>query len=494
MPRLPAVRARYAGGVANLGEMLRTYGNLQAADAEWLHLLVVDWQVIADLSFSDLVLWIQHEDGFLSVAHCRPSTGVTVHQDDVVGQRLPQGRAPMMQAAFRDGAIQHSLEPRWTGSYAVREDLVPVVSQGRPIAVLSREANLGIARSPSRAEVNYLSLADELCGMIQRGEYPQTSAPAGGRGTPRVGDGIVRLDQEGVVIYASPNALSCFRRLGISDPPIGRVLATEVASHLVNSNTVDESLPVVLMGRAAWRAEIDSRGVSLTLRAIPITEHGQRRGALVLVRDVSEIRLRERELISKDATIREIHHRVKNNLQTVSALLRLQSRRSSSEETKMALAEAQRRVSTIALVHETLSKTIDETVNFDELIGRILSMAADISAAEKRVGTHFEGGFGRVSAATATSLAVVITELVSNAVEHGLAGATGTVVVRAVREGDELTVSVSDDGVGLKGLAPGSGLGTQIVTTLVKNELRGSISWEDRENGGTLVTVRGHLG
>lgn len=479
--------------MANLGDMLRIHGGLGPNQVEWLHLLVVDWQVVADLSFSDLVLWIARDDGFVAVAHSRPSTGVTVHQDDVVGQRLPHARVELMRRALDEQAIQHSQEPRWTGSYAVREDLVPVVCDGRAVAVMTREANLGIARSPSRLEVNYLALADELCGMIARGEFPNLSAPAARRGSPRVGDGIVRLDADGVVLYASPNAMSGFHRLGVTGPLVNTVLATGVAEQLEVHSTVDETLAVVLMGRAAWRTEVESHGVSLSLRAIPLTEYGERRGGLLLMRDVSEIRLRERELLTKDATIREIHHRVKNNLQTVSALLRLQSRRSASEETRSALAEAQRRVATIAVVHETLSQTIDESVDFDELIGRILSMTADIATPDKRVTTSFEGGFGRVHAGVATSLAVVLTELVANAVEHGLGRTGGAVVVRARRTEDDLEVQVVDDGVGLGGGAPGAGLGTQIVRTLVAGELRGSIAWADGSGGGTVVTLHAHL-
>nr|NLD41104.1 PAS domain-containing protein [Actinomycetales bacterium] len=297
--------------MASLGEILREYRQLSAIEVEWLHLLVVDWQVVADLSFSDLVLWVDDgEGGFVAAAHCRPSTGVTVHQDDVVGHRLPYGRVETMRRALSEGMIQHSTEPRWTGSYAVREDLVPVVCNGRAIAVMAREANLGIARSPSRLEVNYLALADDLCGMITRGEFPQTSAPGARRGGPRVGDGIVRIDADGIVMYASPNAMSCFHRLGLPDPLVGKVLASQITERIEVHTVVDESLPVVLMGRAAWQSEVDSYGVSLTLRAIPLTEYGRRRGAIIMVRDVSEIRIRERELMSKDATIREIHHRV----------------------------------------------------------------------------------------------------------------------------------------------------------------------------------------
>ena len=146
---------------------------------------------------------------------------------------------------------------------------------------------------------------------------------------------------------------------------------------------------------------------------------------------------RERELITKDATIREIHHRVKNNLQTVAALLRLQSRRVQAPEAKEALAEAMRRVSTIALVHETLSGTLDELVNFDDLAARSMRMAADVASPGVQVQIVREGDFGLVPAQYASSLALVITELVTNAVEHGFDGKErGTITVTAQRDGD----------------------------------------------------------
>ena len=105
----------------------------------------------------------------------------------------------------------------------------------------------------------------------------------------------------------------------------GESLAEVTTGLLTGKLIVDESLPLVVTGRAPWRTDIEARGVTVTLRAIPVRHRGERVGAIVLVRDVSEVRHQEQELITKDATIREIHHRVKNNLQTVASLLRIQS-------------------------------------------------------------------------------------------------------------------------------------------------------------------------
>jgi two-component sensor histidine kinase len=285
--------------------------------------------------------------------------------------------------------------------------------------------------------------------------------------------------------------LSCFHRLGTIGDLVGRSLVEVTTDVIDEPIAFDESMPLVLMGRAPWRTDLELHGVALSLRAVPLTEEGERLGAVVLCRDVSELRRRERELMTKDATIREIHHRVKNNLQTVAALLRLQSRRMSSPEARDALAEAMRRVATIALVHETLSQTLDEIVPFDDLVGRSLRLAADVASAGSQVRTVVHGTFGLVPAEDATALALVLTELVTNAVEHGLSSrGSGTVEITANREGSALKVTVADDGVGIPaGAGAGTGLGTQIVQTLVTNELHGTIDWGPREGGGTQVVL-----
>ena len=170
----------------------------------------------------------------------------------------------------------------------------------------------------------------------------------------------------------------------------------------------------------------------------------------------------------------------------------MQSRRLPEGEARAALDEAVRRVGTIALVHETLSQGVDETVDFDEIAARGLAAVVEVATKDVPVRAERFGSFGRLRAEDATALAMVVTELVHNAIEHGLGRTGGAVSVRAERSRDEddelLTVTVTDDGAGLPvGFNPaGSGLGTQIVTSLVQ-DLRGRITWENAKPHGTTV-------
>ncbi|MGH8867544.1 MAG: sensor histidine kinase [Actinomycetes bacterium] len=475
-----------------LTALVRQHTDLGEPDLAWLHVLVGDWQLLADLSFADLLLWVPRRGGrgFVSAAQIRPTTGPTVFADDLVGRRLAPGTRPLVDAAYAEGRLCREGDPEWRGDVPAREETIPVRHDGRVIAVVARHTNLASARTPSRLELSYLRCAGDLAQMVAEGSFPFPEP--GAEVSPRVGDGLLRLDEAGQVVYASPNALSAYRRLGLTADLHGSHLGRLTASLAPQTRPVEESLAFAVSGRAPRRLEAEGNGTVIGLRVIPLLPGGRRIGSLVLVRDVTELRWRERELLSKDATIREIHHRVKNNLQTVAALLRLQARRFDGADGRDALEEAVRRVGSIALVHETLSRADDDRVAFDEVLDRVMAMVGEVALTEANVRLRREGSFGSLAAEVATPLAMVLTELLQNALEHGLGGRPGAVLVHASPGGDRLRVCVDDDGVGLPAGfdAETSGrLGLQIVRTLVVGELGGALAFSARAGGGTRVTL-----
>ena len=237
----------------------------------------------------------------------------------------------------------------------------------------------------------------------------------------------------------------------------------------------------MLGARRPRDTELDAPNATVILRAIPLRPAGEHVGGLVLLRDVTELRRRDRELVTKDATIREIHHRVKNNLQTVAALLRLQARRIGVPEGRVALEEAVRRVGV------DRGRPRDAVpVAFDERGGLRRGgrpAARDghrrRGAAARRSARGASGSFGTVSSDVATPLAMVFTELIQNAAEHAFGdGPAGSVVVRCEREGERLVLCIEDDGVGLPvgfSLESSPSLGLSIVLTLV-GELGGLLT------------------
>ena len=489
----------YARGVSTLSDLVYAQGRFTEPDVEWLHRLAGDGQLLADLAFADIVIWVPTaDDSFVAVAHTRPGGAATLFYRDIVGDRVrPQWRTQVLEA-FQSGRIVDSASPDWFEETPTRVRAVPIVRTSNQagvaavtVGVLTRHTNLGEARIPSRQQITFNDCADDVFGMVASGEFPDLAAPtAPRRGAPRASDGLIRLDVDGITTFASPNALSAFNRMGFDDELEGEALVDVTTRILPADREVDESLPVVVTGRAPWRADIEARGVQVSLRTIPLRDHGVRIGAIVLCRDVTEIRHQEQELITKDATIREIHHRVKNNLQTVASLLRIQARRTHSDEARDALSQAMRRVSAIAVVHDTLSEGLAQNVDFDDVFDRVLKLVAEVAAAPNtRARTRSTGRFGTLPSEYATPLALALTELVTNAVEHGLAGREGEVEITAERSDERLEVRVRDSGVGMPEGHVGQGLGTQIVRTLIQGELGGTIDWHTLVGSGTEVTI-----
>jgi two-component sensor histidine kinase len=200
-------------------------------------------------------------------------------------------------------------------------------------------------------------------------------------------------------------------------------------------------------------------------------------------------------LLSKDAAIREVHHRVKNNLQTISSLLRLQARRLAAGQGKGALEEAERRVRSIALVHEILSRDASDQIDFNDILPSLLRMAEDLVSPERPMRVGYDGEAGELPAEVATPLAVVLTELLQNAAEHAFPpgvypGLPLQVHVGLKRDDGELLVEVRDNGTGLPdgfSIEDTSSLGLSIVRDLVTTQLEGRIAMSSDQ--GTVVDV-----
>jgi two-component sensor histidine kinase len=482
-------------GVSTLRDLAEEHTSLDHADIEHLHRIAGDWQLLSDLSFADLLMWVAISGGqFLCVAQVRPTTAPTAYQDDQVGRISGGAEVAHLAVARGQGRIWREGDPVWYGDTPARHEAIPVrrPESTEVIAVIGRDTNLSTARTPSHLELNYLTTADDLAQMVADGSFPPPRHDGEVTSAPRVGDGLIRLDASGKVTYASPNAQSAYRRLGLSTHLVGEDLAAvtgRLADDPLEGSDTTELMQAALRGEGPPRREVEARGATTLMRALPLMPAGVPIGALVLIRDVTEVRRRDRQLVTKDATIREIHHRVKNNLQTVAALLRLQARRVAVGEARDALEESVRRVASIALVHETLSMSSDEVVDFDGIVDRVAAAACEVAAPESRVRISRTGTFGMLPSEVATPLVMVLNEVLQNAVGHAYGpGDDGDVVVTAHRFRRQLHVTVADDGQGLPegfDLDASERLGLQIVRTLARNELRGTIELRRRAEGGT---------
>jgi two-component sensor histidine kinase len=460
--------------MATLGELCRQHTSLTRDEINHLKQLVSEWGLLADLCFADLLLYVPSTDSeWLIVAQVRPATGQTLYLSDYVGVPADNER-PLLASAFEtseisEGEIAVDLLPE-----PARMLAIPVRYGNKPIAVLSREWSNRTGRQPGELERTYLGIFQRFAAMIAEGSFPFHGLVGDSSAAPRVGDGVMVLDDEARVRYASPNAVSALHRVGISANAVGMRLAELGFNDSPVRLAYEDRMPVI--------EEFEQTpSVTLLTRCMPILAGGEVTGGVLLLRDVTEVRKRDKLLLSKDATIREIHHRVKNNLQTISSLLRLQGRRLESPEAKAAVAESVRRIRTIALVHETLSREPGDDVAFLEIVRPLLRLAEEgLQSPDRPVRFTVQGDGGRLPSTIATPLSVVLTELLQNAVDHGFpeGSSGGDVVVQLKPTDDQLDIRVINDGRGLDPrfeLNKATGLGLSIVRTLVTTELAGTI-------------------
>ncbi|MGH9129036.1 MAG: histidine kinase N-terminal domain-containing protein [Acidimicrobiales bacterium] len=508
---------RWLPAVSTMGELIHGHTELGPRDRDHLQGLMAWWGMLADLSFSDLLLLTAARGGgFVVLGQMRPSTNQTFYDEDLVGQVIADDARPLVRQAWRLGELVEG-ELQMVRGEQVRTQCIPVRRiergpdrQSQLIAVMTREAALAIGRRPGELEREYVALFNRFARMVMEGVFPFAEDIAEGEEAPRVGDGVLMLDEGARVSYASPNAVNALHRMGVTVNLVGRRLA-ELG---MPEDAVADSF---LTHRPATE-ELERRpDVAVLLRCIPLLSAARMDGALVLLRDVTDLRRRDRLLVFKDAAIREVHHRVKNNLQTISSLLRIQARRLSSDEGRNALREAERRVRSIAAVHEILSRDAADEVPFDSIIPLLVRMAEDSDITGHPLHVQVSGHAGELAAELATPLAVIISELLQNAVEHAFvrhgAGGQGAggqggrrrggpepsrdrhqVELALARETGSLTVRVKDNGQGLPAgfsIEATRSLGLSIVRDLVTEQLGGTITMsEGFAARGTLVELR----
>ena len=444
--------------------------------------IAANLQLIADLSYGDVALARPSDGRLVVAADARPMTAVAAMPASRVGQALDRSDEPEAYDAWEDRAAVIGTRRRSTRGIVFFTSARAVGSAGAPIGVIVRDVVQQVIEAPGTMEVAFMNLAERVLEMLELG--PLMDVDSGEPFTTRriAGDGVMAVDGDGLVSYASPNAVNIMGLAGFEGALVGSRMA-----ELPGGATATG--PVILVP-GAREVTLELGGRVLRYRTI-----GFAPGALVLVEDVTDVRRREQEIRVKEATIREVHHRVKNNLQTIASLLRIQARRTTSDEASRALAEAVERVSSMAVVHEMLASATEESVDFAEAARTVVDMVRrSMSSGESGLRVLTEGDTGLVPASAATSLALVTAELVHNAIEHGIGvGGSGSVVVSMRRLPDALHLSVRDDGAGLPegfDAATSAHLGLAIVKTVVEDDLRGALDLSSGTRRGTTVTIR----
>jgi two-component system, sensor histidine kinase PdtaS len=474
--------------------LARHHTDLNDEELDHVQRLISAWGIMSDLSFADLLLFapVRGSEGekFVVLGQARPTTSQTFHLDVLVGWVVDQYERPMVAECWKSNTVVEANDAVLGRGDRARVQCIPVRKNGKTLAVLSSESAVGVSRRQGQLERVYINTFGHLANMVQQGQFPFFDDIAY-KSSPRIGDGSLILDAERRITFASPNAMNALHRMGFLSNVLGSRLEEIGLPPPVVRQVFDSHRPVI--------EEMEPRlNVSLSVTGVPLLDGDEIQGALVLVRDVTDLRRLDRLLVSKDATIREIHHRVKNNLQTISSLLELQSRRVEHGPARTALEEAHRRVRSIALVHEILSRDANEQVSFKEIVEPLVRVAAQTAlVSDHRVEFDLVGDAGDLEASTATPLAVVLAEILANAVEHAFPeGQTQDgepPKVTMILEDDDkyLHLQVRDNGMGLPedfSIKNTRSLGLSITRSLVESQLQGQIDMFNED--GAVVDLR----
>ncbi len=453
----------------------------------------------ADLSRSDLLLLrplSAHQ--VRVVAQARPRSISPVHTEDLVGHSFSAREAPLVFEALRHRRIVHSHADLPSGA-PVEEDVRPVFDEGGDLlGLLSIRTSLIQVERHRHRHKTFQQAIDWLKAMCVLGEL----TGAAGLSPFQEMDGIMLVDPELRITYLSGIAGNLYRRLGYAEDLRGRPL-----NYL---HTRDDVLAITAMQtRQGVEQEFKSGEFEWVRKAIciwpPVTFRGtlqrflSRRapgdvgGVLIMIHDATEERRKKAELEVKSTMIQEVHHRVKNNLQNVAAVLRMQQRRAQEVETRQALTEAISRILSVAVIHEFLSLDESQSINVRDICQRIVTQTRQLMPPGQQVEFLIEGPAIYLPSTQATASALVINELVQNALEHGYEHREkGQIKLVLTDGGDSVKLEVCDDGEPLSDdfdIAASTSLGLQIVRSLVQSDLRGEIRLENDIDRGVVATV-----
>jgi len=454
--------------------------------------------LVADISRSDMLLYGAVSDREASIiAQARPHSLSPIYPSGLVGRRIGPQDEPYLFRVLHQRRSAQGERVRIPGTAPIVQVVYPLFArQGRVMGALSIETHLFEHERQQRRRRPFQRALRWLQQMLLRGELLNLEgiSPFGEY------DGIMVVNTGRRILYMSGIATNLYRRLGYLKSLVGQRLPDlATADDGLISHALDEGV--------CLEEEVQERGRILIKKAIPLLSRGRRIpwlgqrwlrsdpylvGAMLTIHDDTDVRQHDLELRVKATMIQEIHHRVKNNLQTVAGLLRLQSRRVSSQEAREVLMEGVQRILSMAVVHEFLSGEEGQAINIHDVAQRILTQTQRaMMDPGQEIALGVSGPSIYLPGKQATACALIINELVQNALEHGYElRRRGQIDVILEDIGDRVGIRISDDGRGLPEDFNPRGresLGLEIVRRLVEDDLGGT--FELRDEGGVLATV-----
>jgi two-component system, sensor histidine kinase PdtaS len=446
--------------------------DLSTGEIEAIKSMARSLPVVADLSRADALIYCHCQpDELIIVGEAKPWSVSAVHAEPMEGKRSDRKAEPVVFKCIDRQRPAQGYRPGTVMGATTTQDVFPFFHDGRMVGAISFETNETVRNRHRRRSPVILKAISLLQTMLLQNQLDLSKLS---RTSER--DALVVVDPAGHIQYLSGTAESLYQRLGFRTNMLKRKID--------ELGTNEAAFFMAMQTRQACELETNDQDWLFIRKAVPLFERDQLKGVILGVTDVTEERQKEHELRIKSAMLQEVHHRVKNNLQTIAALLRMQARRLPESEGRSALAESVNRILSVAVVHEFLSHDESSEINIKEVSQSILrEVTTGTMDPQKQLKIVLNGPSLLLPAQQATSCALIINELLQNAVEHGYANRDqGTIQINLNESAEETLIEIIDDGEGFPtnfDLERDSNLGLQIVRTLVKEDLRGKLTFEN---------------
>lgn len=435
-------------------------------------------QLMADLTGTNVFIdcLVKNTSHAIVVAEASPSSGETLYNKPYVGTIVYEEFEPSVFLSFRTGKRLFFNKAVTQHGQLVLQSVIPIKNRSNQvIATLIKEELDHEAKAMNEMKSRAATSEEMLRELFFGTAY----------GRPALYDILkehfILVDASLQIVYANPSAQNFFLEIMEVEDCLGRPVdqVMPFISHIIESK---KDLII---------EEIEVFKSFLEVKKVDIYQDHHMTGMLILLRDVTDLRMKERELILKSVAIQEIHHRVKNNLQAIASLLSLQIRKGVSKESKGYLVESLNRVMSIAAVYELIlaSDNVDEDqVDIVSLSNKIAKMLIQNNEAESFITFNSDTESIFANSKKAVSIALVVNELVQNSIKHAFRGRqSGLIEVRFDRFHNDVFLTVSDDGIGMKSDIQRS-LGLDIVKMVIEHDLDGKHTIQSSARG-TIVTI-----
>lgn len=464
-----------------LKKICEMHTNLDQEDIVKLGKLDEFLPIISDLVKADIFIDCLTRDTNVAVvvSEAKLLSCQSMYKHSVVGQLALRENEPAVLRTLQIGMETRDLKAITQETKMVKQNVVPIKNDfGKVIAVLIMEKDITRDVNQNNNMAILSETAEHLAQTLLNLHNNDNEEDI----IYHLNDAILMFHENAVCTYANPVAEKLYKNLGYKD----KIVGMNFVNLVLNGTNFDK----LIQGKECKVSEIEMGELCLQVKFAVTGRRDNSVGLIMLIKDITEVKQKDKELILKSVAIREIHHRVKNNLQTIASLLRLQSRRIENEVAKKMFRESISRILSIAVTHEVLSRNGLDDVDIKTILCKIKKSIVSYGLESSgNITVDILGDSFMVNSEKATNIALVVNELLQNCLEHGFCNRQSGQIQVVIQQGIMYSnISILDNGQGFDIQKVGNdNLGLEIVRSIVKEKLDGNIKIESDSQGTKVV-------